>query len=54
MKIITAVLTGGLISPSEPIPESAIYTLCDGINYIVYEDGDELPLELISEQPQSS
>lgn len=49
MRIITAVLTDGLISPSEPIPESAIYTLCDDINYVVYEDGDELPAELISE-----
>lgn len=49
MKIIMAVLANDLISPSEPIPATAIRTVYDGINYIVYEDGDEPPPEPIDE-----
>lgn len=45
MKIIKSVLIDGVLIPSEPIPESAIRVVFDGENYIVYEDGDELPKE---------
>ncbi len=33
------------IQLTEPIPTNAIRVVCDGTNYIVYEEGDELPPE---------
>ena len=45
MKIISIVLVDDVIKPSEPIPANAIRVVCDGTNYTVYEQGDELPPE---------
>ncbi len=50
MKIISIVLVDDVIKPSEPIPANAIYVVCDGTNYTVYEQGDELPPEPVYEQ----
>jgi len=49
MKVIPAVSVENVLMTSEPIPEVANRVICDGINYIVYEDGDELPQEPVSE-----
>lgn len=43
MKIIKAIITGDAIDFSEPAPADAILVAFDGENYIVYQDGDELP-----------
>jgi len=45
MKIISAVLVDNVLKPSEPIPTNAIHVVCNGTNYTVYEQGDELPHE---------
>lgn len=50
MKIIPIVLFDDVIKPSEPIPASAVRIVCDGTNYIVYEDGDELPPETVYDE----
>ena len=50
MKIIPAILVGNILKPSEPIPANAIRVVCDGTNYTVYEQGDELPPEPVYEQ----
>ena len=45
MKLIDIVLVDDVIKPSEPIPTNALRVVCDGTNYIVYEEGDELPAD---------
>jgi hypothetical protein len=49
MKIIETVLIDDVINPSEPIPAAAIHIVCDGETYTVYEEGDEIPAEFVSE-----
>lgn len=43
MKTIPVTKTAAGIAPSEAIPNTAVRVVCDGENYTVYEDGDELP-----------
>ena len=50
MKLIDIVLVDDVIKPSEPIPANAIRVVCDGTNYIVYEEGDELPPETVYDE----
>ena len=50
MKIISIVLVDDVINPSEPIPANAIRVVCDGTNYTVYEQGDELPPEPVYDE----
>jgi len=50
MKIIQAVLVDNILNPSEPIPASSVHVVCDGTNYTVYEEGDELPPEPIYDE----
>ena len=50
MKIIHVVLVDNVLKPSEPIPNSAIHVVCDGTNYIVYEQGDDLPSEAVYDE----
>ena len=50
MKLIDTVLVDNVLKPSEPIPATAVRVVCDGTNYIVYEDGDELPPEPIYDE----
>jgi hypothetical protein len=45
MKTIPIQQVGEALQPAEPIPETAIRVICDGKNYTVYEQGDELPPE---------
>ena len=32
-----------ILSPASPLPADRIAVVCDGVNYIVYEPGDEIP-----------
>ena len=50
MKTIAAVLVDNVLKPSEPIPTNAIKVVCDGVNYTVYEQGDELPPEPVYDE----
>lgn len=50
MKLIDTVLVDDVIKPSEPIPALAVRIVYDGTNYIVYEEGDELPPELVYDE----
>ena len=43
MKIIKPIINGETIDFSEPVPADAIMVAFDGENYIVYQEGDELP-----------
>ena len=45
MILIPVVLVDSILKPSERIPTNAIRVVCDGTNYIVYEEGDELPAD---------
>ena len=53
MKAIPAVLIDGVLRPESDLPQG-IAVLCDGKNYTVYEEGDDLPpvLESNPEEPQ--
>ncbi len=42
MKIIQAIQENGVFKPSEPLPEG-ILTRFNGVEYVVYEEGDTLP-----------
>lgn len=33
-------VTRSCLEPEKPIPATAVRTICDGANYIVYEQGD--------------
>ena len=44
MKIIPAVVINDVIHPSEPLPTDAIKIIFNGTEYVIYEDGDELPV----------
>jgi len=50
MKIIDAILIDDVLTPVEPIPANAIRVVCDGTNYTVYEQGDELPPEPVYDE----
>lgn len=43
MKVIKAINENGGIRPETPIPSSAVKVVCDGQNYLVYEEGDIIP-----------
>lgn len=49
MKIITATAINDVITPVSELPKNAKLIVCDGVNYTVYEDGDEIPAEFVSE-----
>ncbi|HQZ60635.1 MAG TPA: hypothetical protein PLQ39_13245 [Acinetobacter sp.] len=50
MILIPVVLVDSILKPSEPIPTNAVRVVCDGTNYTVYEQGDELPPELVYDE----
>ena len=50
MFLIPVVLVNDCFCPSTPVPQTAIKVLCDGVNYIVYEDGDVLPPEPVYDE----
>lgn len=42
---IKAVLNEGGLSPETPLPkENVVMIVCDGTDYIIYEQGDEIPV----------
>lgn len=42
---IKAILKEGGLIPESPLPkENVVMIVCDGTDYIVYEQGDELPI----------
>ena len=49
MKTIAATVINEVITPVEPLPTNAKLIVFNGTEYVIYEDGDELP---ISEQLQ--
>ena len=50
MKIIETVLIDDVLTPAEPILTNAIHVVCNGTNYTVYEQGDELPPEPVYDE----
>jgi len=43
MKTIPVVIIDDVAVPSEPIPDDAVLVVCDGVRYVVYQPGDDLP-----------
>ena len=44
MRIITAIVVNDVITPVEPLPTNAKLIVFNGTEYVIYEDGDELPV----------
>ena len=44
MKIITATVINDVITPTGAIPSDAKLIVFNGTEYVIYEDGDELPV----------
>lgn len=49
MKIIKATTIEGVITPVSELPDSAIKVVFDGTEYVIYENGDEIPAEFVGE-----
>ena len=45
MRIITATVINDVITPVEPLPTNAKLIVFNGTEYVIYEDGDELPVD---------
>ena len=43
MKTIAATVINDVITPTEPMPSDAKLIVFNGIEYVIYEEGDELP-----------
>ena len=50
MKIITATVINEVITPTEPMPSDAKLIVFNGTEYVIYEDGDELPPEPVYDE----
>ena len=44
MKIITATVISDVITPTETMPSDAKLIVFNGTEYVIYEEGDELPV----------
>ena len=44
MRIITAIVINEVITPTEPMPIDAKLIVFNGAEYVIYEEGDELPV----------
>jgi len=44
MKTIAATVINEVITPVEPLPQDAKMIVFNGTEYVIYEDGDELPV----------
>ena len=44
MRIITATVINDVITPTEVMPSDAKLIVFNGTEYVIYEDGDELPV----------
>jgi len=49
MRIITATVINDVVTPTEPLPTAAKMILFNGTEYVIYEEGDEIPAEFIGE-----
>ena len=49
MKTIAATVINEVITPVEPLPTAAKMILFNGNEYLIYEEGDEIPAEFVSE-----
>ena len=49
MKTIAATVINEVITPVEPLPTNAKLIVFNGTEYVIYEDGDEIPAEFIGE-----
>ena len=45
MKTIAATVINEVVTPIEPMPIDAKLIVFNGTEYVIYEDGDELPPE---------
>ena len=43
MRIITATVINDVVTPTEAMPSDAKLIVFNGTEYVIYEDGDELP-----------
>ena len=43
MKTITATVINDVITPTEAMPSDAKFIVFNGNEYVIFEDGDELP-----------
>ena len=44
MKTIASTVINDVITPIEPMPSDAKLIVFNGTEYVIYEDGDELPV----------
>ena len=44
MQTILAVLVDDVFKPAIPLPDNAALIVFNGTEYVIYEDGDELPV----------
>ena len=44
MKIIAATVINDVITPTEQMPSDAKLIVFNGTEYVIYEEGDELPV----------
>ena len=44
MQTIAATVINEVITPVEPLPTNAKLIVFNGTEYVIYEDGDELPV----------
>lgn len=50
MKTIAATVINEVITPTEPMPSDAKLIVFNGTEYVIYEEGDELPPEPIYDE----
>jgi len=50
MKTIAATVVNDVITPIEPMPSDAKLIVFNGTEYVIYEVGDELPLEPVYDE----
>ncbi len=49
MKTIAAIVINDLITPTEAMPSDAKLIVFNGTEYVIYEEGDEIPAEFIGD-----
>ena len=49
MKTIAATVINDVITPTETLPNDAKLIVFNGTGYVIYEEGDEIPDEFVSE-----
>lgn len=49
MQTISTLIIDDAVTPAMPLPEDAKMIVFNGTDYIIYEEGDEIPAEFVSE-----